>query len=364
VYDVKIEGAQCRQDMVHNHEDQKSKWRTTHQHTKHCAPRPTSLCIIPKHHDSTTNTTRSSSHPRSTTRTRFFWTTALYPPNHIYSQINSRHRLAQIPTMSSPSPLDSGAAQHIPTMALSPFAFENNLNIGFRKILEGQSYPEFSKCDNDATRISASSNHQETSCNQIGAMSPPSQYDMETLTAFTTHVSALSSHYETSCDGNGSISPPQCDIDTPAASTPNTPSASTPSTRGMDSSSNASQSPTPSSSVDFTFTPSRSSSPTMPPPLNSYSCSKCNETFRLLGELNKHWNRKHEKRFSCTAQGCDKAFNLKADLNRHIKSKHEVRTEIPCEYVGCLESFSRKDNMRRHMKEEHEHSKRRRAGSG
>jgi hypothetical protein len=24
------EDAQCRQDMVHNHEDQKSKWRTTH----------------------------------------------------------------------------------------------------------------------------------------------------------------------------------------------------------------------------------------------------------------------------------------------------------------------------------------------
>jgi uncharacterized Zn-finger protein len=102
----------------------------------------------------------------------------------------------------------------------------------------------------------------------------------------------------------------------------------------------------------------------MPPPPNSYPCRKCNETFRLQGELNKHWNRKHEKRFSCTAQNCDKAFNLKADLNRHIKSKHEDRAEIPCEYVGCLESFSRKDNMRRHMKEEHEHSKRKRAGSG
>jgi hypothetical protein len=266
--------------------------------------------------------------------------------------------------MPSPSPLDLGAAQHIPTMALSPFAFEKNLNIGFRKILKGQSYPDFSTSGNDATHISASSNHQETSCNENEAMSPPAQDDMDIRTAVTTYVSASSNDDETSRDGNGTMSPPQYEIDTPTASTPNTPSASTPSTKGMDSSSNASQSPTPSSLVDFTFTPSRSSSPTMPPPTNSYPCSKCNETFRLPGELNKHWNRKHEKRFSCTAQGCDKAFNLKADLNRHIKSIHEVRAEIPCEYVGCLESFSRKDNMRRHMKEEHEHSKRRRAGSG
>jgi hypothetical protein len=299
------------------------------QHTKHCAPRPTSLCI-PNYHDFTTNTTQSSSHPRSTTRTRLFCALAPIPLYHICSWINSRHRLAQILTMPSPTHLGPGAAQYLPTMALSPFAFEEKLNIGFRKVLEGQSYPEFSNNGRDTKHVFAPTNYHETSCDGYENMSTPAQYDIVALTA----------------------------------STPSTPSASTPSTKGRDSCSNTSQSPTPSSSVDFTYTPSRSSSPSMPPPPNSYSCSKCNETFRLQGELNKHWNRKHVKRFSCTAQDCDKAFHLKADLNRHIKSKHEVQAGIPCEYVGCLESFSRKDNMRRHMKEEHEHSKRKRAGSG
>jgi hypothetical protein len=57
-----------------------------------------------------------------------------------------------------------------------------------------------------------------------------------------------------------------------------------------------------SSSVDVKLTASRSSSPTMPhsPKRNSYPCSRCNETFDLQGELEKHSFRKHGKRLSCT----------------------------------------------------------------
>jgi uncharacterized Zn-finger protein len=233
--------------------------------------------------------------------------------------------------MLSHSSLYSRAAEHPPTMALSPFAFEEDLNIGFRKILEGQSYPEFSHISREAPSIHSI---PSSLCPRA-----PERADPSTLVTEGRQAAA-------------SVSTPD------TSSTP-----STPSTEGTDSCSNASQSPTASSSVDFTFTPSRSSSPTMPRSTNSYSCSRCNETFRLQGELNKHWNRKHEKRFSCTVQGCDKAFNLKADLNRHTKTKHEVQV-IPCEYDGCSKIFSREDNMKRHIREEHKHSRRKRAGSG
>jgi uncharacterized C2H2 Zn-finger protein len=233
--------------------------------------------------------------------------------------------------MPSPSPLYSRAAEYLPTMALSPFAFEEDLNIGFRKILEGQSYPEFSKISREAPSI-----HPIPSSPCPGASE---RVDPSALVI----------------DGEQAAAP---------ASTPNTSSTpSTPSTEGTDSCSNASQSPTPSSSVDFTFTPSRSSSPTMTRSTNSYPCSRCNEMFRLRGELNKHWNRKHEKRFSCAVQGCDQAFHLRADLIRHTKT-HDVQADITCDYDGCSRTFSREDNMKRHVREAHKHGRRKRAGSG
>jgi hypothetical protein len=233
--------------------------------------------------------------------------------------------------MSSTSSLYSGAAEYhslAPTMSLSPFAFEHDLNIDFRKTLQGRPHLEITKEEKDnAEPLSPPQSQHEANRDGSNMMSPSMNYGIATLTA----------------------------------SPPDTSATSTPSTNYTDIWSNTSLSPESNSSVDFPFTPSRSSSPTMPSAPPGYRCSTCGETFRLQGELNKHRNRRHVKRFRCQIQGCEAAFHLKADLTRHTKSKHEDHVGIPCEHEGCLETFSRKDNMMRHMKEEHKQSKRKRA---
>jgi hypothetical protein len=212
-------------------------------------------------------------------------------------------------------------------MGLSPFAFEKDLNIQFRKVLEGQSPTNFRTTDN-------------------GIMAASPQHD---------HHDASQDEYPSTTS-----SIPYCSL-IHRASAAETPTPSSPSTEISNTWSDTSYSPTSDTSVDFTNTPLSSASSTLSSTSSGHHCPVCVESFRLKGELRKHWYRKHEKRFLCAVPGCDMAFHLKADLTRHTGSRHKDDTIIlciPCEHFGCLATFSRRDNMLRHKRIEHENGKR------
>jgi hypothetical protein len=318
--------------LVQDHDDEKLLWRIYFQYTKHCAPRPSSLCIS-NHHDFDCNATSDNvhylRHDTASSSSQLRFRSIIPAPD---SPSVRDWRILYLPTP-PPSPSYPGATMHpAPNMSLSPFAFEIELNIEFRKTLQAR--PDLKIARNEKDNVPAfrpSHNDHEDSCSGNDTMSPLKQYDSPTFT-----------------------------VSTPGSPTPST----TTSPKGTDTSSNASLSPKSTTSIDFTYTPSRSTSPTIPSHTpHGYHCTKCPEVFRLKGELNKHWFRRHQKRFACSVPACDKAFHLKADLTRHTKSIHEVQAGIPCEHVGCPETFSRKDNMIRHVREEHEMGGRKRAGS-
>jgi hypothetical protein len=325
--------AQCGQDTRPGPRRRKTLVENTFQYTKHCAPRPTSLCIS-SHNDFDCNATIDNTYYQrleTASSSSPLQSHLIIPAPGPPRVRDCRSTYLQMP---SPSPLYSGATGHpAPNMSLSPFAFEIELNIEFRKTLQARPCSEITGNEEDNVTASCPSHsHHETSCAESNVMSPSNQDDRPTFTASM-----------------------------PGSPTP----SSTTSPKGTDTSSNASASPQSTTSIDFTYTPSRSSSPAMPSlsQPTGYHCPKCPESFRLKGELNKHWFRRHQKRFACSVPDCDKAFHLKADLTRHTKSIHEVQAGIPCEYEGCTETFSRKDNMIRHVREEHEMGGRKRTGS-
>ncbi|EAT77248.1 hypothetical protein HBH56_185590 [Parastagonospora nodorum] len=226
----------------------------------------------------------------------------------------------------------SGTAESsgvVPTML-----FELQLNIEFRKTLEGKRPCNAANTDRDSTPASLPHQCRDAKC------------DRSELTLPST----------------------PCDIHPPTTSTPNTsssssPLSSTPSTNGTPPWSDTSCSPNSTSSAHSASTPPRSASPAPPPPPFTHTCPTCGQSFRLPGQLNKHWFSKHKRRFSCAVPACGKAFHLRADLTRHTKSRHTAYAGTRCEHAGCAETFSRRDNMMRHIREEHEHGGRKRAGS-
>ncbi|KAH3962179.1 hypothetical protein HBI56_180160 [Parastagonospora nodorum] len=226
----------------------------------------------------------------------------------------------------------SGSAESsgvVPTML-----FEIQLNIEFRRILEGERQSNAANTDRDSTPASLPHQCRDDKC------------DRSELTLLSTP-----------CD----IHPPT--TPTPSTSSSSSPLSSTPSTNGTPPWSDTSCSPNSTSSAHSASTPPRSASPAPPPPPSTHTCPTCGQSFRLPGALNKHWFSKHKRRFSCAVPACGKAFNLRADLTRHTKSRHTAHAGTRCEYTGCAETFSRRDNMMRHIREEHEHGGRKRAGS-
>lgn len=90
-----------------------------------------------------------------------------------------------------------------------------------------------------------------------------------------------------------------------------------------------------------------------------FICEECDVSFRSTGLLTDHINRKHVRRFKCTACGLDVAFNLRADLERHNRAKHwgGLIEGLKCTVEGCKtpsktwvrKAWVRKDNPKRHM---------------
>lgn len=95
-------------------------------------------------------------------------------------------------------------------------------------------------------------------------------------------------------------------------------------------------------------------------PRNTYynhQCTDCGRAYSLPGELQKHRNAMHNKRYKCG--DCGRAFGLKTDLKKHTL-KHlrpEEKSGFLCEFeeggVKCGKSFPRKDNMLKHMRKIH-----------
>lgn len=83
-------------------------------------------------------------------------------------------------------------------------------------------------------------------------------------------------------------------------------------------------------------------------------CKECDVSFCSVGLLTDHINRKHVRRFKCTACGPDVAFNLRADLERHNRAKHRggLVEGLKCTVESCKtpsKTWVRKDNLKRHM---------------
>lgn len=115
-------------------------------------------------------------------------------------------------------------------------------------------------------------------------------------------------------------------------------------------------SPTPPS--DFQQGASLSQSPpeTRQEPDSAHRCSKCDKVFDKAYERNKHFNRKHNRRYRCTVEGCQQQpFGLQTDLKRHTKSRHSKPHSSSlhrCPLDNCqhaLKPFSRKDHLTRHL---------------
>ncbi|XTI84172.1 hypothetical protein V2W45_1228420 [Cenococcum geophilum] len=95
-------------------------------------------------------------------------------------------------------------------------------------------------------------------------------------------------------------------------------------------------------------------------PDSVYHCSTCDEVFEKAYLRNKHFNRKHNRRYRCKVEGCQQEpFGLQADLARHINSRHREPSSplsYRCQFDDCqyaLKPFSRKDHLTRHLQTSH-----------
>ena len=100
---------------------------------------------------------------------------------------------------------------------------------------------------------------------------------------------------------------------------------------------------------------------------SEYKCEKCDITFSIKSNLNRHEREKHyeskvnfdfiEDLDSVTiikCENCDQTFKRKADLKRHYKSAHsdiDSKKEFKC--AVCGKEFSRKFVLNRHTKRFH-----------
>ncbi|KAH7083963.1 hypothetical protein FB567DRAFT_95668 [Paraphoma chrysanthemicola] len=237
-----------------------------------------------------------------------------------------------------------------PPVVVSLFEVEKDLNIEFRRFL--------GDCHHDGTQITEvdppipSWSSYDCAADIEHVPSPRAEHDFDAPATITPSIPAAR---------QSSISTP---IDLPGTNLP----PPTMSIDGTDTSSDTSSSPTahnsPSSVFTSTSPASSSTSHTSPSSTNSppqYSiypniCSDCALAFRTNGQLNKHRNLKHIKRFSCREPQCTAAFHLTADLRRHVASVHADRygtVRIECVVAGCRKSFTRSDNMARHLRTWH-----------
>ncbi|KAH7371547.1 hypothetical protein BKA66DRAFT_514129 [Pyrenochaeta sp. MPI-SDFR-AT-0127] len=222
-------------------------------------------------------------------------------------------------------------------MGFSPFVFEKELNIEFRKVLPDMDTAT-SLSDHDQRVADLDKDHD---------MSPPPGDDIN----IPAKLSPLTP----------SVSEPTSPIpsipSTPSVSNSPTSAASTDGTNTCSPAFTSISTSTSSPSSSMSQTPPSSASQTIPSSLSTYPCRLCDVVFRTKGKLTKHWYLSHEKRFSCLEPGCNAAFHLKTDLARHTTSKHvdqEGKVRIGCVVRGCRKIFSRKDNMMRHVRKEHE----------
>jgi len=91
----------------------------------------------------------------------------------------------------------------------------------------------------------------------------------------------------------------------------------------------------------------------------SFVCELCQKDCPTRGDLNKHKNRKHEKRYTCDFPGCLQApFGLRRDMLRHQEGKHSrpgSNIVARCNYGRCQgKSFTREDNFKRHLRRVHQ----------
>ncbi|PSN74008.1 hypothetical protein BS50DRAFT_670490 [Corynespora cassiicola Philippines] len=83
----------------------------------------------------------------------------------------------------------------------------------------------------------------------------------------------------------------------------------------------------------------------------THLCQHCGEAYDFRGELNRHINRHHVRRYKCDA--CRAAFHLNADLKRHKATVHkESQSAFSCPNDPCThpgKTFNRRDNFKRHV---------------
>lgn len=132
------------------------------------------------------------------------------------------------------------------------------------------------------------------------------------------------------------------------------------SSHSEDSSSQTDSSSSPASTTPTSPCNSSRDSPSHSPrtTLYSHQCTDCGRAYPLKGELQKHRNAMHNKRYKC--EECGRAFGLKTDLKKH-NLKHlrpEEKSRFICEFeehgMRCGKSFPRKDNMLKHMRKIHQ----------
>ena len=84
----------------------------------------------------------------------------------------------------------------------------------------------------------------------------------------------------------------------------------------------------------------------------TYSCTECYKTFNSKNGLSEHTKSQHEGvTYSCTE--CYKTFNCKSNLSQHIKSQHEGIT-YSCTFPGCNASYKDRSDLSRHIKTKHQ----------
>lgn len=233
----------------------------------------------------------------------------LYP-----NDVDEHHSDASAQAYSSNS-IEGGSQRYDPSFGVSPFHVEYDINIEFRKVLENADLNDTTMVDIDVQNSmqqdqnDLSWDHEENMADVMVTDTPLSQH----------HISNISSPSSRSTTTNSPI------FSTGSNCSPNT-------------------NYTPATTADS----SSSASPTLHP------CSACDAVFRHRGQLNTHWNRKHDKRFHCVLPACSKSFNLKADLTRHIKNVHErvvPEALFVCGFRSCGKTYKRRDNMQRHERE-------------
>ncbi|KAH7067283.1 hypothetical protein BKA63DRAFT_115240 [Paraphoma chrysanthemicola] len=239
-----------------------------------------------------------------------------------------------------------------PPLFVSLYEVERELNIEFRRFLGDHRHDDAQITEVDTTSPSWSPYDCAADKDIDHVPSPRGEHVFDAPAAPTPAIPAAR----------------QSSLSTPIALSETNLPPHTMSIGGTDTASDTSSSPATHSSPNSIFTPtssaSSSTSHTSPSSTNSppryslypYICSDCALTFRTSGQLNKHRNLKHIKRFPCHEPKCTAAFNLRADLRRHIASVHADRygtVRVECSVAGCRKSFTRSDNMARHLRKGH-----------